>query len=44
MKLVVAVIHERDQKRTSDALLRAGGDCLSNGRHPVSFSVPTMRA
>lgn len=24
MKLVVAVIHERDQKRTSDALLRAG--------------------
>lgn len=24
MKLVVAVIHDRDQKRTSDALLRAG--------------------
>src|SRR5207248_4711576 len=24
MKLIVAVIHERDQKRTSDALLRAG--------------------
>ncbi|MGV3720148.1 MAG: cyclic-di-AMP receptor [Actinomycetota bacterium] len=24
MKLVVAVIHDRDQKRTSDALLKAG--------------------
>lgn len=24
MKLIVAVIHERDQKRTSDSLLRAG--------------------
>jgi uncharacterized protein YaaQ len=24
MKLIVAVIHDRDQKRTSDALLRAG--------------------